>query len=99
MAIQQSIRNRGFRKWYERQLLVGHSHLLLLLLCTLALLGVGITGGFQVGYATLVDLETGQVLWFNQVISGMGDLRDEKSAAASVDSLLAGFPGSAATRQ
>jgi hypothetical protein len=64
----------------------------------LALLGVGITGGFQVGYATLVDLETGQVLWFNQVISGMGDLRDEKSAAASVDSLLAGFPGSAATR-
>lgn len=39
MAIQQSIRNRGFRKWYERQLLVGHSHLLLLLLCTLALLG------------------------------------------------------------
>lgn len=62
----------------------------------LALLGVGIGGGFQVGYASLVDLQTGQVLWFNQVISGMGDLRDEKSATASVDSLLAGFPGSRA---
>ncbi|HZF81708.1 MAG TPA: hypothetical protein VEZ89_18165 [Rubrivivax sp.] len=39
MAIQHSIRKRGFRKWYERQLLAGHSHLVLLLLCTLALLG------------------------------------------------------------
>ncbi|HLL12310.1 MAG TPA: hypothetical protein VK570_14705 [Rubrivivax sp.] len=39
MAIQHAIRKRGFRKWYERQLLAGHSHLVLLLLCTLALLG------------------------------------------------------------
>ncbi len=39
MAIPQSIRKRGFRKWYERELLVGHSHLLLLLLCTLAFIG------------------------------------------------------------
>lgn len=39
MAIQQSIQRRGFRKWYEGQLLAGHSHLVLLLLCTLALLG------------------------------------------------------------
>ena len=62
----------------------------------LALLGVGVGGGAQVGYASLVDLETGQVLWFNQLISVMGDLRDEKSAVASVDNLLAGFPGSAA---
>lgn len=33
------IRRRGFRKWYERELLAGHAHLVLLLLCTLALLG------------------------------------------------------------
>lgn len=39
MVIIDSIRRRGFRKWYERELLVGHSHLVLLLLCTLALLG------------------------------------------------------------
>lgn len=39
MAIGHSIQRRGFRKWYERELLVGHSHLLLVLLCTLALVG------------------------------------------------------------
>ncbi len=39
MAIAQSIQRRGFRKWYERELLVGHSHLVLLVLCTLTLLG------------------------------------------------------------
>lgn len=63
----------------------------------LALLGVGIGGGVQAGYASLVDLETGQVLWFNQSISATGDLRDEKSAIASVEGLLAGFPGGAAS--
>jgi hypothetical protein len=51
----------------------------------------------QAGYASLVDLETGQVLWFNQSISATGDLRDEKSATASVEGLLAGFPGGAAS--
>jgi hypothetical protein len=30
-----------------------------------AILGVGITGGQQVGYASLVDLKTGTVVWFN----------------------------------
>jgi len=65
----------------------------------LAVLGVGISGGVQVGYASLIDLETGQVLWFNQAVSGFGDLRDEKSAAASVDGLLAGFPGATAERK
>lgn len=59
----------------------------------MALLGVGISGGVQVGYATLVDLETGQVLWFNQLISASGDLREEKPALDAVDSLLNGFPG------
>ena len=62
----------------------------------LALLGVGVGGGAQVGYASLVDLESGQVLWFNQLISVTGDLRDEKSAVASVDGLLTGFPGTGA---
>lgn len=58
----------------------------------LALLGVGVTGGAQVGYATLVDLETGQVLWFNQMVRGFGDLREAKKASESVDALLSGFP-------
>ncbi len=39
MAIPQSIQRHGFRKWYERELLSGHSHLVLLLLCGLAVAG------------------------------------------------------------
>ncbi len=39
MAIARSIQRRGFRKWYERELLVGHSHLVLLLLSALTLVG------------------------------------------------------------
>lgn len=58
----------------------------------LALLGVGVGGGAQVGYASLVDLQTGQVLWFNQLQRGFGDLRDAAKAAESVGALLAGFP-------
>ena len=62
----------------------------------MALLGVGLGGGAQVGYASLVDLESGQVLWFNQLFSATADLRDAKSAGASLDELLKGFPGTAA---
>jgi hypothetical protein len=58
----------------------------------LALLGVGITGGAQLGYASLVDLQTGQVLWFNQLARMSGDLREAKEAAESIDVLLNGFP-------
>lgn len=59
----------------------------------MALLGVGITGGFQVGYASLVDLKTGQVLWFNQLTRGSGDLREEEPARETITALLKNFPG------
>lgn len=58
----------------------------------LALLGVGIGGGSQVGYASLVDLDTGQVVWFNRMIRVSGDLREAEPAAESVNALLAEFP-------
>lgn len=58
----------------------------------MALLGVGMTGGVQVGYASLVDLQTGQVLWFNQLARGSGDLRDATSAAETMEALLKGWP-------
>ena len=35
MSIPAFIAERGFRKWYERELIRGHSHLVLLLLATL----------------------------------------------------------------
>lgn len=60
----------------------------------LALLGIGVPGGFQVGYASLVDLRTGQVLWFNQLVRGTGDLREEEPAKETISALLKDFPGS-----
>lgn len=60
----------------------------------LALLGVGIGGGVQVGYASLVDLNTGRVVWFNRLGRASGDLREAKPAAETVSSLLDKFPES-----
>ncbi len=39
MSIGQTIRRFGFRKWYERELIQSHLHLILLVLSTLGLLG------------------------------------------------------------
>ena len=58
----------------------------------LAILGVGIGGGAQVGYASLVDLDTGQVVWFNRLARMSGDLREPEPAAETVKALLAEFP-------
>lgn len=60
----------------------------------LALLGVGVGGGTQVGYASLVDLNTGRVVWFNRLGRASGDLREATPAAETVSSLLDKFPGS-----
>lgn len=37
--ISGDIRARGFRRWYERELVRSHAHLVLLLMCALAALG------------------------------------------------------------
>jgi len=57
-----------------------------------AALGVGIPGGVQVGFASLVDLETGQVVWFSRLARGTGDIRNNESAKESVAALLTDFP-------
>jgi hypothetical protein len=58
----------------------------------LALIGAISTGGEQTGYASLVDLNNGRIVWFNDLRRMSGDLRDERAAAETVDTLLAGFP-------
>lgn len=58
----------------------------------LALFGVGVGGGMQIGYASLVDLHTGQVMWFNRLLRGTGDLRQADTADETVTTLLAQFP-------
>lgn len=57
-----------------------------------AMLGVAIPGGQQTGFASLVDMRTGQIVWFNFLASATGDLRTDKPAAATVDALLKGLP-------
>lgn len=58
----------------------------------MALLGVISTGGEQVGYASLVDLNTGRIVWFNDLRRMSGDLREQGSANETVEALLKGFP-------
>lgn len=57
-----------------------------------AALGVGLQGGQQLGFATLVDLSSGDVLWFNFLSSAAGDTRDLAGAKATVANLLEGMP-------
>ena len=56
------------------------------------LLGGDIGGGQQVGLASLVDLRTGQIVWFNLLVDESGDLRDANGARATVASLLKQIP-------
>ena len=58
----------------------------------LALLGVGVQGGTQFGFASLVDLKTGDIVWFNQLVSTTGDLREAKPANKTIKSLLESLP-------
>ncbi len=59
----------------------------------LALIGALSLGGEQDGYASLVDLNTGRVLWFNRIDRMSGDLREPRPAVETVETLLKDFPG------
>lgn len=63
-----------------------------LAMLALAALGALSLGGEQVGYASLVDLNTGRVVWFNALSRMSGDLREPKPAVETVEALLEGFP-------
>ena len=51
-----------------------------------------IGGGMQVGVATIVDLRTGKVVWFDLLARQSGDLRNEKGTKSTVDQLLKDLP-------
>jgi hypothetical protein len=57
-----------------------------------ALFGVAVQGGRQVGFASLVNLDTGEVSWFNLLFNETGDLRTPEPARLAVDSLLTDVP-------
>jgi hypothetical protein len=58
------------------------------LIAVAALLGAGIPGGSQVGFASLVDLKTGDIVWFNRLVRASGDLRTPAAAAETVKLLV-----------
>ena len=62
------------------------------LMVAAALFGVGIPGGVQLGFASLVDLQTGQIVWFNRLVSPVGDLRTPEAAEKAIQELLVNIP-------
>lgn len=66
------------------------------LLQVVALLGPGIAvqSGEHIGYAGLVDLKTGDLLWLNADFAMGGDVREPEGAQKRVTQLLEEFPGS-----
>ncbi len=57
-----------------------------------SLIGANVRGGSQTGFASLVNLRTGHVVWFNLLARGSGDLRTADAARETVGTLLAGIP-------
>lgn len=55
-------------------------------------LGIGLLGGVQIGSASLVDLTTGDVVWFHHLVRLAGDLRTPEGAGETIETLLAGLP-------
>lgn len=58
-----------------------------------ALGGVSVTSGIHTGYAGLIDLDTGELVWLNADQRMGGDVRTPEGAARRVSQLLEGFPG------
>ena len=51
-----------------------------------------IPAGVHIGYAGLVELKTGNIVWFNTDLAMGGDVREVDGAQKRVGQLLAGFP-------
>jgi hypothetical protein len=54
--------------------------------------GSSVNTGSEQGFASLVDLRSGEIVWFNVVNDGGGELRDKGGAAAAVDALFRDIP-------
>lgn len=48
--------------------------------------------GAEQGFASLVDLNTGDIVWFNMVTVGSGELRNKEDAATAVRGLFKDIP-------
>ena len=56
------------------------------------LFGVALPGGRQIGFASLVDLHTGAIVWINRLARESGDMRNAEGADETIEQLLSNFP-------
>ena len=73
--------------------------------CFIGFCAPGVGGGGQLAYASLVDLRTGEVVWFNVLQTGtevaginLGDIRTPEGAAQMVERLLGRMKSGRAVR-
>jgi len=57
-----------------------------------AFAGVVVSAGRESGFASLVDLHTGDIVWFNYLAVGVGELRHEEGARATINALFNDLP-------
>jgi len=57
-----------------------------------AVAGASMATQAEFGFASLVDLKSGDVVWFNKVTAGAGELKDATGAAAVVNTLFQDLP-------
>ena len=63
-----------------------------IVLCAFTGVCPNIQGGTQVAFVSLVDLRTGNIVWFKLYGSASGDLRQDKSVGPFVTTLMKDFP-------
>ena len=51
-----------------------------------------VSGGQHVAYASLVELSTGNIVWFNVLRGSKGDVREKDGAQGMVDAIMASMP-------
>jgi hypothetical protein len=54
--------------------------------------GAAVVTGSESGFASLVDLRDGEIVWFNVVNAGSGEMRDRNGAATAVKTLFKDIP-------
>jgi len=59
---------------------------------TAAILRVGVSGGRTTAFASLVDLRTGEIVWFNLLGSTIANLRTAETAREAITDLLKDLP-------
>lgn len=59
------------------------------------IVGIGVSSGVHIGYAGLVDLKTGDLVWINADVKMGGDVRDAEGAEKRIAQLLEDFPSAA----